>query len=367
MRRSDQISLSGVLGWTIEDVVLWAIKVVNIDENQAQKLKEQQVDGVALLDMTYEKFRDFGILGGPATKLYSAVQKMKPALPERSRSINLPREEDVWLYTVYVSIDGGDDCTGILLQSATSADNRHLLLNLHSFAEQNDKREFLPRPVPGFPGGYEDEFKELFPEKKCKKMHRPKSDPLTIKISRVQFTVDTLKQKTENVIQICEPLVLAKKDVIYCSGMRDALVLFDLPLDKMGAAPISTELRRSDRVHLYGFTHVSPKAPAESFVLHGEITRISGANMNISALVSPGLSGAIILDDTGFVVGYIGGGFFNPEPFGSYGFTIQPVSEWVIQIDTKKKKKRTADEKREQEEERRKREAKGIARKYLNK
>eukprot|EP01124_Arcella_intermedia_P021037 TRINITY_DN2875_c0_g3_i1.p1 TRINITY_DN2875_c0_g3~~TRINITY_DN2875_c0_g3_i1.p1 ORF type:complete len:101 (-),score=23.42 TRINITY_DN2875_c0_g3_i1:2-274(-) len=90
--------------------------------------------------------------------------------------------------------------------------------------------------------------------------------------------------------------------------------------------------------------------------------------MNISALTSPGLSGgAIILDDTGFVVGYIGGGFFNPEPFGSYGFTIQPVSEWVIQIDTKKKKKRTADEKREQEEERRKREAKGIARKYLNK
>eukprot|EP01124_Arcella_intermedia_P021030 TRINITY_DN2875_c0_g1_i10.p1 TRINITY_DN2875_c0_g1~~TRINITY_DN2875_c0_g1_i10.p1 ORF type:complete len:355 (-),score=37.22 TRINITY_DN2875_c0_g1_i10:353-1417(-) len=340
---------SVVVNWTCDDVLNWAMKYV--DERYALKLKEQVVDGSALLAFSKRDFKDCGIPIGPSAKLYSAVQKMQSSeQPARTRSINLPREEKVWLYTVYVSIDGGDDCTGILLQSQTSPENRHLLLNLHSFAEK--KEDFLPYPVPGFPSVYDDEFKLLFPKKRGKKPNTP-SDPIEIKISRVQFVGESGK-KIEKIIPI-QSFVIGKDDIIFCSGKQDVLVLFDIPFDKMEAAPISLELRRSDRVHLYGFTHLSTEKPATSFVLTGEITRIEGVEMNISALTSPGLSGgAVVLDDTGFVVGYIGGSVLNPDAFGSYAFSILPVSVSVSNIDEKKKIRSEAIEKRELEDNREK-------------
>eukprot|EP01124_Arcella_intermedia_P017109 TRINITY_DN237_c0_g2_i1.p1 TRINITY_DN237_c0_g2~~TRINITY_DN237_c0_g2_i1.p1 ORF type:complete len:587 (+),score=57.90 TRINITY_DN237_c0_g2_i1:135-1895(+) len=61
--------------WTIEEVVQWATDVVG--EKHAEKLREQEIGGAALLRMTYQKFREYGIPGGPSTDLESAVEKLK--------------------------------------------------------------------------------------------------------------------------------------------------------------------------------------------------------------------------------------------------------------------------------------------------
>eukprot|EP01124_Arcella_intermedia_P017106 TRINITY_DN237_c0_g1_i1.p1 TRINITY_DN237_c0_g1~~TRINITY_DN237_c0_g1_i1.p1 ORF type:complete len:576 (+),score=89.48 TRINITY_DN237_c0_g1_i1:33-1730(+) len=70
--------------WTIEEVVQWATDVVG--EKHAEKLREQEIGGAALLRMTYQKFREYGIPGGPSTDLESAVEKLKSKSTEIDES-----------------------------------------------------------------------------------------------------------------------------------------------------------------------------------------------------------------------------------------------------------------------------------------
>ncbi len=62
--------------WTIDQVCEWASTVIKSEH--AQKLKPQEIDGAALLGMNYEKFREYGIPGGPATNLIEAIKTLNP-------------------------------------------------------------------------------------------------------------------------------------------------------------------------------------------------------------------------------------------------------------------------------------------------
>lgn len=59
--------------WSVEDVQ-WAETFV--DREDAVKLRRQKVDGSALLDMTKEELKSYGIPGGPATKLVKAIKAL---------------------------------------------------------------------------------------------------------------------------------------------------------------------------------------------------------------------------------------------------------------------------------------------------
>ena len=61
--------------WTIDMVCEWAKEI--IDTEDTIKLKEQKIDGEALLDMTYDDFERCGIPIGPAKKLDRATKKLK--------------------------------------------------------------------------------------------------------------------------------------------------------------------------------------------------------------------------------------------------------------------------------------------------
>ena len=64
-----------VSDWTIAHVIEWARQIV--DEKHALKLKEQEVNGSALLLLTEEKLRSIGIPLGPAAKLAAAIEKLR--------------------------------------------------------------------------------------------------------------------------------------------------------------------------------------------------------------------------------------------------------------------------------------------------
>ena len=64
-----------VSDWTIAHVIEWAREIV--DEEEAQKLVVQKVDGSALLLLTKEELRSIGIPLGPAAKLAAAIEKLR--------------------------------------------------------------------------------------------------------------------------------------------------------------------------------------------------------------------------------------------------------------------------------------------------
>eukprot|EP01127_Copromyxa_protea_P003363 TRINITY_DN13189_c0_g1_i1.p1 TRINITY_DN13189_c0_g1~~TRINITY_DN13189_c0_g1_i1.p1 ORF type:complete len:141 (+),score=4.61 TRINITY_DN13189_c0_g1_i1:60-482(+) len=66
-----------VVQWTIREVYLWAQNEVRIREQLCKLLKEQEVDGAALLESTVESFERWGIPGGPALRLAKAVASLK--------------------------------------------------------------------------------------------------------------------------------------------------------------------------------------------------------------------------------------------------------------------------------------------------
>ena len=71
-----------VAEWSVEEVYEWAVRL--LDEEEAQKLRVQKVDGATLLiwsekyeeEKIEEKLRSYGIAGGPASKLASAIKAL---------------------------------------------------------------------------------------------------------------------------------------------------------------------------------------------------------------------------------------------------------------------------------------------------
>jgi len=68
-----------VKDWNIDDVFNWAKLIVA--EKHAQKLKDEEVKGSALLNLTEDKFRLIGIPLGPASDLATAINKLKSPSP----------------------------------------------------------------------------------------------------------------------------------------------------------------------------------------------------------------------------------------------------------------------------------------------
>ena len=66
-----------VSNWTIAHVIEWAREIV--DEEEAQKLVVQKVDGSALLLLTKEDLvkKPYRIAGGPAANLAAAIEKLR--------------------------------------------------------------------------------------------------------------------------------------------------------------------------------------------------------------------------------------------------------------------------------------------------
>ena len=66
-----------VSDWTIAHVIEWAREIV--DEEEAQKLVVQKVDGSALLNFTYQELTSAPIfmVAGAAKKLAVAIEKLR--------------------------------------------------------------------------------------------------------------------------------------------------------------------------------------------------------------------------------------------------------------------------------------------------
>jgi len=102
--------LAHVMAWSKEDVHKWIVNELKLDADDADKLREQEVDGEALLVLTEEKLikPPYELPGGAATKLASAVAKLKALVPlgmsttDALQVTNLP-------YTV-AKLQGSYDC-----------------------------------------------------------------------------------------------------------------------------------------------------------------------------------------------------------------------------------------------------------------
>jgi len=66
--------------WTIDQIYQWAVDIVKIDPEDAQKLKSQKITGHSLSEMTYEKFVSYGIPGGPASSLVKEIRTLFPSM-----------------------------------------------------------------------------------------------------------------------------------------------------------------------------------------------------------------------------------------------------------------------------------------------
>jgi len=336
--------------WSIDEVAQWALKIDGIEQSDAEALLKQRVNGKALLNLDAISLERCGIPVGPASILAKEIEKLKgPQQVIPLPGSFVPREEDVWMYTPYITIEGADDYTGILIQSLTNKENKHLLLNLHAFQDKGTRKHL---PVPGFPQGYENEFYILAGRKPPKK--KPKTENtegLNISISRLDIATNEQGVKTEKLVQL-HSTVLCKEDIIHCTGDRDAIVLFDMPFPGTSVAPVSQEIARRERVHLYGFAIIDRKIGVQPFVIPGEVMAVHGNNINLSCPSSPGLSGgAVVRDDVGGVIGYLGGQSASDKSFfGSFGFTIGPLFEAIQEKDKKKKEALDVDLKDEEED-----------------
>ena len=62
--------------FTVEDVRQWAVVTVGIDDEDAKKLVDQEIDGEALLKVTKEDLMQVDIPGGPAIELMEAINAL---------------------------------------------------------------------------------------------------------------------------------------------------------------------------------------------------------------------------------------------------------------------------------------------------
>src|SRR5690348_6992887 len=80
-------SFAAALDWNIGRVQKWALEEIGVSKKCAEILATEEIDGVALANTTYEKFREYGVSGGAATKLFEGV---KTLFPERFAPPPLP-------------------------------------------------------------------------------------------------------------------------------------------------------------------------------------------------------------------------------------------------------------------------------------
>jgi len=82
--------------WTIDHVYQWAVDIVKIKPEHAQKLKDEEITGDTLHGMTREELKSYGIPGGPALKLSEAVSKLFPSMAASHGSFRLLRVDYLW-------------------------------------------------------------------------------------------------------------------------------------------------------------------------------------------------------------------------------------------------------------------------------
>jgi len=253
-------------------------------------------------------------------------------------------QELVWKYTVRVSFvedDGSgneDKFTGILIKSHSNPKHRHLLVNMHSFLDDNTN------PVPGFPDGFEDEFKKVRDRghasrgKGKKRKQTAETDPVKIRVEQLQYGHEQ-GSKTEKLTCLFEETI-GEMDIKLCDGNMDALVLFDKEIPNTLAAPVFGEITRSQRVHLFGFAHLGKH---EWFSVPGEVHSVSDGNVLITCLSVPGLSGgAVVCDGTGGVIAYSGGAQSGNDesPFGAYAYRMDLIQFLQARKDTEPARKK---------------------------
>lgn len=71
--------LPPVAEWSMDDVISWALQVVKLERRHAEKLREQEIKGPSLLEMSRVDLERYGIPGGPAAELMKAIRELSPA------------------------------------------------------------------------------------------------------------------------------------------------------------------------------------------------------------------------------------------------------------------------------------------------
>jgi hypothetical protein len=61
--------------FSVDEVVEWARDGVGIRQEHADQLAAQEINGQALLKMTENKLRSYGIPGGPAIQIMDAIEE----------------------------------------------------------------------------------------------------------------------------------------------------------------------------------------------------------------------------------------------------------------------------------------------------
>ena len=62
------------MGWSVAQVRRWAVEEVGIDKEDADKLKQQKIDGKRLSKVTQEMLERWGLPGGAALDLMEAIE-----------------------------------------------------------------------------------------------------------------------------------------------------------------------------------------------------------------------------------------------------------------------------------------------------
>jgi len=75
--------------WTIDQVYQWAVGIVKVKPEHAQKLKDEEITGAYLQLMTEERLKSCGIPVGPAAGLSEAVRKLLPSMAATHGSYHL--------------------------------------------------------------------------------------------------------------------------------------------------------------------------------------------------------------------------------------------------------------------------------------
>lgn len=185
----------------------------------------------------------------------------------------------------------------------------------------------------GFPEAKADQIYKYLGKKRPRSPKKPRVDVdpifITIRVYR-DVIIEGERKKVCNCRSIVIKLLqgfqdvatvpLAENDITIAVGGRDALVIFDMPIDGSEPAPISPILSFNQKVHLCGFAKIDHYT---FFCVPGEVQSVEVDNFSISCGSIPGLSGgAVVCDSTGGVIGYCGGAQTGADNsfFGAYAF-----------------------------------------------
>ena len=63
--------------WSTDEVYHWAINVLNIDNNEAQILKEEDVDGFVLFNLNDQEMKGLNVKFGTKIKLWEGIKNIQ--------------------------------------------------------------------------------------------------------------------------------------------------------------------------------------------------------------------------------------------------------------------------------------------------